>query len=453
MTVGLGHGASRITDERTTRGPTIGRVSTPPTHGFAVLLVIVAMVAGCGQRSGSAALPTSPTAVSTQRPASDVTIAATTSTLASSVVVPRESVPIDVPDTIPPLDPNATSTLPPPSASVHGAMAAWDMCVQSGPMQVIDANSGKVLTTVGLAGRPAWSPDGRQLATLDNDEGTVRIADIATGHVRTVAELHVPPFNFDNCDTSGRVDWSPDGTTLLVNFSDFTSADIRSVVSVVRVDTAAQATLFDEQHSPLDSAVGASWMDDGEVMIADAMTDGRLMVEHAEPWGSWPPPVQTLAIPTQVSLGRPVIAPDGGHIAIATYGPPSLPPANPDPSADRSVPDGAIMMVDLADGRTDTIDRYAAFAISFARDSGRIAFIGEGGLVVVPVGSTTPSTLPSFTAPFGGSELSWSPDGGSIASNSPFGVQRVDLTTGVVRDLSSPPGTGGADWVMEWQPE
>jgi Tol biopolymer transport system component len=318
-------------------------------------------------------------------------------------------------------------------------------------MQVIDADSGRVLTTVGLAGRPAWSPDRHHLASLDNNDGAVRVADLTTGQVRTVAELHVPAFHGDDCGTSGRVDWSPDGTTLLVTFNDFTSDTFRSVVSVVSVDTTAQATLFDEQYSPIDSSVAARWLDDGEVMIVEATTDGRLMVEHGEP-GSWPPATQTLAIPKEPSSGRPVIAPDGDHVAIAVYGPPPpLPPANPDPSgADHSLPDGAILMVDLATGHTDTVDQYAAGDVSFAPDSTRIAFIGASGLLVVLVGSITPLTTPALTAPVGGLDVSWSPDGLFIATSNPF-VQRVELATGVVQELISP-STGG-DWAIEWQPD
>jgi WD40 repeat protein len=437
------------------RGPCRRRFGESPTHGLVVLLAIVGVVAGCGSSPGSTGAPRSASAVTNPHPASDVSIATTTpTTLPSSTVPPAVvslgSVPIDVPDTLAAFDPNSTSTLPPATGPVDGALAAWDMCARNGPMQVIDADSGRVLTTVGLAGRPAWSPDRRHLASLDNADGAVRVADITTGQVRTVAELHVPPFTGDDCDTSGRVDWSPDGTTLLVTFNDFTSATARSVVSVVQVDTAAQATLFDEQHSPLDSSVGARWLDDGEVMIAEATTDGRLMVEHGEP-GSWPPALQTLAIPKEPSVGRPAIAPDGDHVAIAVYGPPPPPPANLDPSANGSTPDGAILMVDVASGHTDTVDQYAAGNVSFAADSTGIAFIGASGLLVVPVGSTEPLITPSFTAPLGGLDVSWSPDGLSIATSNPF-VQHIDLATGIVHELIVP-RTNGGDWVTEWQPK
>jgi WD40 repeat protein len=312
-------------------------------------------------------------------------------------------------------------------------------------MLIIDPDNGTVVTTVGLAGRPAWSPDGRRLASLDNSDGAVRVADVATGQVRTVAELHIPAFTGDSCGTSGVVSWSPDGTALLVTSVDFAASGRRSV-SVLRVDQPGQATLYEQQAA--DTAnVGARWLNNGDVMIVAVATSGNITVQRANPWGAWPPQPQTLAIPPQPHIGEPAISPAGDHIAIPVYGPPPPAPTPGDHTPGSGVPSGAVMTVDVATGRTDTIARYAADVVVFSPDGRHLGFVGaDSELVVVPVGSTAPSFTASFTA----LAVSWSPDGLSVAPVHGGTILRLDLATGNVHDLTG--SHAGGDWVTEWEP-
>src|SRR5262249_9544248 len=96
----------------------------------------------------------------------------------------------------------------------NGLVAVWNMCDRPGPTRIVDPMNGAVVGTVGLHGRPTWSPDARRLAALDNFDGAVRVAELATGVVRVVANLQIPPYSGDSCGTSGSVLWSRDGTSL-----------------------------------------------------------------------------------------------------------------------------------------------------------------------------------------------------------------------------------------------
>ena len=83
-----------------------------------------------------------------------------------------------------------------------------------------------------------------RVASLDNVDGTVRIADVATGQVTTIADLGLPAYRGDDCGTLGKVvDWAPDDSAVLVSVATY-PGDPNQTVAVFRVDGSESRTLW-----------------------------------------------------------------------------------------------------------------------------------------------------------------------------------------------------------------
>lgn len=110
-----------------------------------------------------------------------------------------------------------------------------------------------------------------------------------------------------------------------------------------------------------------------------------------------------------ISVGRPVIAPDGSFAVFAT--------SRPDLTANRAV--GQLWRLDLPDGTPRRLTRGVADAgPRLSSDGTRLAFLrgdakGRPQIFVVP--STGGEPVQATDAPLGVEEFAWSPDGRSFA--------------------------------------
>ena len=324
----------------------------------------------------------------------------------------------------------------PAAGGTNGAVAVWNICNVAGPMQIVDPDSGAQITTVGLQGRPSWSPDGRRIATVDHFDGMVKVADVAAGTIDVVADLGLGPYHVgDDCATFEKIGWSPDGTSLLLQYGGSYGADF--VVRVVRLDGSADRTLFEQPQLPgVGSSLAARWLPDGQVMIADVASDteGDLVVQRGDPWGSWPPPPTSIHRPDFPHVSAPSISPTGDRIALTVMG--EIPAEGCSTAAACT---GGIVIVEIADGSAHTISTHRPDGPStFSPDGSQVAFVEydydltyPAILVVSKVDGSGERIIEGMEA---GDTASWSPDGRSVVVGG-FAVRRADVDSGAVVEL------------------
>jgi Tol biopolymer transport system component len=331
----------------------------------------------------------------------------------------------------------------------------WDICGLAGPTQVLDADTGTPITTVGLQGVPSWSPDGRRIATMDHLDGMVKIADVTAGTIEVVADPQFGPYRTgDSCGTFAKVGWSPDGASLLLQYGGTYGDDI--VVRVLRVDGSGDRKLFQQPQAPgAFWQLDARWLTDGNVMIAYFASDtsGDIGVLRDDPWGSWPPPATSVPRPDFRHVYSPSISPTGDHIALAVMG--DVPADGCSTAASCT---GGIVMVDLADGSARTISTHMpAGPETFSPDGSQVAFVGNDYdltepaiLVVTSVDGSAERIIPGVA----GNTASWSPDGRAVVVGG-FAVRRADLDSGAVVELvPQPSGTeGSSEFAADWRPK
>src|SRR3954451_1613816 len=184
---------------------------------------VSAVVGGCGSAPRSKPGATLTTvATTTVAPTTVVASTDSTTTPASrSVAEPTVVVAEANTSVVKPMT-GSTMTVPMEQAPSN-RLAVWDVCaVDGGVVRIIDEITGELDTTIGLRGRPVWSHDRLRVASLDNVDGTVRIADVATGQVTTIDDLGLPAYRGDDCGTLGKVvDWAPDDSAVLVSVATY----------------------------------------------------------------------------------------------------------------------------------------------------------------------------------------------------------------------------------------
>ena len=243
----------------------------------------------------------------------------------------------------------------------------------------VDGESGVVLVdaATGAATRiggtnPVWSPDGRQLAVLDQDDGSlpavgtrVRIMDIATG-----ATVHTYPF-----PAIGDMAWSPNGRWIAA-----TGGSGGRLNALARLDvTTGRWIDIDGPSGMLDSTRQPAWSPDS-LHIAyvrwdvegAALCNGRLLCQTdvyvADADGS--NPVRLNRVPAKAD--RPAWSPDGLWIAYRSVDHRAVNVGNGGSILDTGT---AIVIVhpDGAGERTIAADGVADFA--WGADSDRLRFV------------------------------------------------------------------------------
>jgi hypothetical protein len=406
---------------------------------IAMVGLVVMPAAGCGS-SGSGAgggnISTSSTPVATS---------STTADGASSTAVSTSPGPSTASTT-------STSAVP-PARSTNGPVAVWDICGVAGAMQVVDPRSGARITTVGLRGRPSWSPDGRRIATVDHFDGKVKVADVAAGTIGVVADLHLGPYHTgDSCGTFAKVGWSADGTSLLLQYGGSYGAEF--VVRVLRVDGSGDRILFEQPQVPGGTqSLVARWLPNGEVMIAYSASDseGDIVVQRGDPWGSWPPPPMHVRRPNFPHVWSPSISPTGDRIALEVMG--DIPT---DGCSAATACTGGVVMVELPDGSARTVSTHRPEGpVTFSPDGSQVASVEydyslgyPAILVLTKVDGSGERIIHGMK---GGNSPSWSPDGRSVVVGG-FAVRRADLDSGAVKELVPQP-SGGTEVPAEFAPD
>jgi tricorn protease len=106
--------------------------------------------------------------------------------------------------------------------------------------------------------QPRWSPDGKEVAYLEN-RTTLKVLTLATGKTRVVMAGH---HNYSYLDGDQWFDWSPDGQALLVNFIDRN----RWSAEVGLVDAQGKGTLVNLTQSGYED-LKPMWTTGGKAML------------------------------------------------------------------------------------------------------------------------------------------------------------------------------------------
>jgi hypothetical protein len=348
-----------------------------------------------------------------------------------------------------PLTASASST----SGSVgesRGLVAFWDECGFSDPirpMRIVDSVDGAEVATVDMQGRPSWSPDGRKLAAIDHFDGIVRVVDAASGTAHVVADPHVGGYlGGDSCGTWPKIGWSPDGASLLVQYSD--------VIRVLRVDGSDDRTLLNIGSE----AAVARWLADGEVMVVRIpWLRGDVEVLRADPWGSWPPSPTSFPRPDYPELYSFSISPLGDRIAMAAQ---DITTPEDGCSTATACP-RRVITIEVPDGRSQAITTHSPYGeLEFSPDGSRVAFVEydyeltyPAILVIAAVDGSDEHLIEGMPA---GDKPSWSPDGQSIVVGG-FALLRVDIAAGEIIEIVEEPSPEEATFglpslVPDWAP-
>jgi hypothetical protein len=398
------------------------------TCGLIGVAAVSAVVGGCGSAPISkpgATLTTAATA--TVAPTTVVaSIDSTTTPASRSVAEPTVVVP-EANTTVVVVEPMTGSSITVPAEPApSNRLAVWDVCaVDGGEVRIIDEITGELETTIGLRGRPVWSHDRMRVASLDNVDGTVRIADVATGLVTTIADLGLGAYRGDDCGTLGKVvDWAPDDSAVLVSVATYQGGPSQTVAAF-RVDGSESRTLWQRTPPSVDTTdVAAVWLADGSVSIVSADRDG-LTVQRGDPWNTFPNETRVLPRPTSDALETISISPDGqltaiGRLHVDSNGTPTVP---------RSA---SVLVVNNATGTALTVSEHEATTeIVFAPDSQLMTF---GTWVAATDGSGERSLLTPADVVM---HVSWSTDGTAVLAGG-RSLQRLALTDGAATTLIAP---------------
>ncbi len=397
---------------------------------------VSAVVGGCGSAPRSKPGATLTTvATTTVAPTTVVASTDSTTTPASRSVAEPTVVVTEANTSV--VEPMTGSTI---TVSLEQApsnrLAVWDVCaVDGGEVRIIDEITGELDTTIGLRGRPVWSHDRMRVASLDNVDGTVRIADVATGQVTTIADLGLPAYRGDDCGTLGKViDWAPDDSAVLVSVATY-PGDPNQTVAAFRVDGSASRTLWQRTPPSVDPIdVAAVWLADGSLSIVSADRDG-LTVERGDPWNTFPNETRVFPRPTSDALETISISPDGqltaiGRLQVDSTGTPTVP---------RSA---SVLVVNNATGTARTVSEHEATTeIVFAPDSQLVTFgtrVVRGETEQLVIAATDGSGERSLPIPADiVMHASWSTDGTAVLAGG-RSLQRVALTDGAATTLIAP---------------
>ena len=319
---------------------------------------------------------------------------------------------------------------------------------------------------------PAPSPDGRRIAYIAGDErGTESI------WIRTLDTL--APRRLEGTEgASGRLAWSPDGSSLAF----YTAAGLKRVAA----DGGLVLTIV-----PAMGNLGASWNQDGVIILAPVNRGALLRV--AASGGGAPTPVTTLDPNRENSHRWPHFLPDGRHFLFTVRSDkpenqgikvgsldsgevkPLINVASPgvyvEPGWILYVTPDAVLMAQRFDSATLTITGQPLPVAANVRYNGPSAqaFFGasrDGSIVTYLPRSREGATLTRFDRggrllgkvgpqrPYG--EVRLSPDGRSAATVIPderYGTRDVwivDLTTGALTRATTDPAT---DWRPVWSPD
>lgn len=233
----------------------------------------------------------------------------------------------------------------------------------------------QVTPAVAWPNDPRWSPDGERVYFAGRDEGRDRNAAFyvpADGGDPVMVPLP------EQWQTTGSVDLSPDGKTIVMSVSPGNLGDEG----------------FDLWTIPLEGGRPTRVTNDGS----------------PKDYPSWSPDGRWVAY---VSYGRQQESEDEGYVAVYVV------PA--DGGESRQV--------------TARADGVRARGVAFTPDAERIAFFSDGAIKTIPVEGGQSETVVTGIESGGGSKLAYSPDGSKIAYNVGGKIWITPLATGVPEEL------------------